>query len=135
MITALQRAVASRPRYGYACFRLGIALEKLGDIRGAIVAYGRPTKLLPSLAEAWFRDRRPGSILWEVVRQRCICLILRKFLPAGVPSCQGIVIAWATDSKVVKPDRYAFQRRFLVRFGTGRIFDGPQVIESKGVGA
>src|SRR6202790_4713572 len=34
---------------------LGIALEKLGDIGGAIVAYDRATELLPSLTEAWYR--------------------------------------------------------------------------------
>jgi tetratricopeptide (TPR) repeat protein len=51
----LQRAVASNPRYTDAYFRLGIALEKLGDIRGAIVAYDRATELLPSLTEAWYR--------------------------------------------------------------------------------
>ena len=36
-------------------FRLGIALEKLGNTRRAIVAYDCTTKLLPSLTEAWFR--------------------------------------------------------------------------------
>ena len=51
----MQRAVASNPRYTDAYFRLGIALEKLGDIGGAIVAYDCATKLLPSLTEAWFR--------------------------------------------------------------------------------
>ena len=51
----MQRAVASNPRYTDAYFRLGIALEKLGDIGGAIVAYDRATELLPSLTEAWFR--------------------------------------------------------------------------------
>ncbi|HLN50138.1 MAG TPA: sulfotransferase, partial [Steroidobacteraceae bacterium] len=51
----MQRAVASNPRYTDAHFRLGIALEKLGDIGGAIAAYDRATKLLPSLTEAWFR--------------------------------------------------------------------------------
>jgi tetratricopeptide (TPR) repeat protein len=30
-------------------------LEKLGDIGGALTAYDRATKLLPSLTEAWFR--------------------------------------------------------------------------------
>ncbi len=54
-IAALQRAVASHPRYADAYFRLGIALEKLGTIDGAIAAYGRATELLPSLTEAWFR--------------------------------------------------------------------------------
>ena len=33
-IAALQRAVASDPRYTDAYFRLGMALEKLGDIGG-----------------------------------------------------------------------------------------------------
>src|SRR5271155_1019947 len=33
-IAALQWAVAGNPRYTDAYFRLGIALEKLGDIRG-----------------------------------------------------------------------------------------------------
>jgi tetratricopeptide (TPR) repeat protein len=51
----LQQAVAIKPGYADAHFRLGIALEKLGDIGGAIVAYDRATKLLPSLTEAWFR--------------------------------------------------------------------------------
>ena len=51
----MQRAVAINPRYADAYFRLGIALEKLGDIGGAIVAYDRATELLPSLTEAWFR--------------------------------------------------------------------------------
>jgi tetratricopeptide (TPR) repeat protein len=51
----LQAAVASDPRYGDAHFRLGIALEKLGNMREAIAAYDRATKLLPSLTEAWFR--------------------------------------------------------------------------------
>src|SRR5580692_2861572 len=54
-IAALQRAVASNPRYADAYFRLGIAWEKLGNIGGAMVAYDRATKLLPSLTEAWFR--------------------------------------------------------------------------------
>jgi tetratricopeptide (TPR) repeat protein len=54
-ITALQWAVASNPRYADAHFRLGIAMEKQGDIGGAIVAYDRATQLLPSLTEAWFR--------------------------------------------------------------------------------
>jgi Flp pilus assembly protein TadD len=54
-IAALQSAVASNPRYTDAYFRLGIALEKLGDFGGAIVAYDRATELLPSLTEAWFR--------------------------------------------------------------------------------
>jgi tetratricopeptide (TPR) repeat protein len=34
---------------------MGIALEKLGDLGGAITAYNRATELLPSLTEAWFR--------------------------------------------------------------------------------
>jgi tetratricopeptide (TPR) repeat protein len=34
---------------------LGMALEKLGNISGAIAAYDRATQLLPSLTEAWFR--------------------------------------------------------------------------------
>jgi tetratricopeptide (TPR) repeat protein len=34
---------------------MGIALEKLGDLGGAILAYDRATELLPSLTEAWFR--------------------------------------------------------------------------------
>src|SRR5579885_1911369 len=38
-IAAFKRAVASNPRYADAYFRLGIALEKLGNIGGAIVAY------------------------------------------------------------------------------------------------
>ena len=54
-IAAFERAVASNPRYADAYFRLGIALEKLGDIGGAIVAYDRATELHPSLTEAWFR--------------------------------------------------------------------------------
>jgi tetratricopeptide (TPR) repeat protein len=54
-IAALQRAVASNPRYTDAHFRLGIAFEKLGNIGGALAAYDRATKLLPSLTEAWFR--------------------------------------------------------------------------------
>jgi tetratricopeptide (TPR) repeat protein len=54
-IAALQRAVASNPRYADAYFRLGIALEKLGNTSGAIAAYDRATELLPSLTEAWFR--------------------------------------------------------------------------------
>ncbi len=41
--------------YADAYFRLGIALEKLGNIGGAIVAYDRATELLPTLTEAWFR--------------------------------------------------------------------------------
>src|SRR5215472_6081722 len=35
-IAALQHAVASNPRYGDAYFRLGIAFEKLGNIREAL---------------------------------------------------------------------------------------------------
>src|ERR1700678_1132873 len=46
-ISALQRAVASDPRYSDAYFRLGIALEKLGDIGGAIAAYDPAPTLLP----------------------------------------------------------------------------------------
>ena len=34
---------------------MGIALEKLGDLRGAVLAYDRATELKPSLTEAWFR--------------------------------------------------------------------------------
>jgi len=37
-IAAFERAVASNPRYADAYFRLGIALEKLGNVGGAIVA-------------------------------------------------------------------------------------------------
>ena len=59
----LQRAVASNPRYADAYFRLGIALEKLGDIGGAIAAYERATELLPSLTEAWFRA---GALVYEL---------------------------------------------------------------------
>jgi tetratricopeptide (TPR) repeat protein len=54
-IAAFQRAVAANLRYTDAHFRMGIALEKLGDLGGAILAYNRATELLPSLAEAWFR--------------------------------------------------------------------------------
>ncbi len=54
-IAALQRAVASNPRYADAYFRLGIAFEKLGNMGGALAAYDRATQLLPSLTEAWFR--------------------------------------------------------------------------------
>jgi tetratricopeptide (TPR) repeat protein len=54
-IAAFQRAVASNPRCTDAYFRMGIALEKLGDLGGAILAYDRATELLPSLTEAWFR--------------------------------------------------------------------------------
>ena len=54
-IAAFQRAVSSNPRYADAYFRMGIALEKLGDLGSAIVAYDRATELLPSLTEAWFR--------------------------------------------------------------------------------
>ena len=54
-ISAFQRAVASNPRYADAYFRLGIAQEKLGDLRAAIVAYDRATELQPTLTEAWFR--------------------------------------------------------------------------------
>ena len=54
-ITALRGAVASKPRYADAHFRLGVALEKGGDIRGAMMAYDHATEILPSLTEAWFR--------------------------------------------------------------------------------
>jgi tetratricopeptide (TPR) repeat protein len=54
-IAALQQSVANNPRYADAYFRLGIALDKLGDTGGAIVANHRATELLPSLTEAWFR--------------------------------------------------------------------------------
>src|SRR6202011_4677114 len=54
-IAAFERAVASNPGYADAYFRLGIAMEKLGDLGGAILAYDRATELLPSLTEAWFR--------------------------------------------------------------------------------
>ncbi|MFZ0957736.1 MAG: tetratricopeptide repeat protein [Candidatus Sulfotelmatobacter sp.] len=37
-IAALQRAVSSNPRYADAYFRLGIALERLGNIGSAIAA-------------------------------------------------------------------------------------------------
>ena len=50
-----QRAITSNPRYTDAYFRLGIALEKLGNVGEAIVAYDRATELHPSLTEAWFR--------------------------------------------------------------------------------
>jgi hypothetical protein len=43
----LQRAVASDPRYTDAYFRLEMALEKLGNIGGAIVAYHLATELPP----------------------------------------------------------------------------------------
>src|SRR6202790_3063328 len=43
-IAAFQRAVASNPRYTDAYFRMGIALEKLGDLRRAILAYNRATE-------------------------------------------------------------------------------------------
>jgi len=59
----LQRAVTVNPRYSDAYFRLGIALEKQGDIGGAIVAYDRATQLLPSLTEAWFRA---GALVYEL---------------------------------------------------------------------
>ena len=54
----LQRAVASDPRYIDAYFRLGIALEKLGNIGEAIVACDRATPLLRSLTEALVPRRR-----------------------------------------------------------------------------
>ena len=38
-------------------------MEKLGDIRGAIVAYDRATKLEPSLAEAWYRV---GALVYDL---------------------------------------------------------------------
>src|SRR5579863_6779285 len=53
-IAAFQRAVASNPRYAEAYFRLGVALEKLGDRGSALVAY-RATEFKPTLTEAWFR--------------------------------------------------------------------------------
>jgi tetratricopeptide (TPR) repeat protein len=59
----LQQAVAIKPSYGDAHFRLGIGLEKLGNIREAIVAYDRATQLLPSLTEAWFRA---GALVHEL---------------------------------------------------------------------
>ena len=43
-IAALQRAVASNPRYADAYFRLGIAWEKVGNIGGALSAYDHATK-------------------------------------------------------------------------------------------
>jgi len=53
-IAALKQAVAIDPRFANAYFRLGMALEKQGDI-GPAIAYDRATELLPSLTEAWFR--------------------------------------------------------------------------------
>src|ERR1700745_2081236 len=52
-IAAFERAVASNPRYADAYFRLGIALEKLGNIGGGNVADDRGTQLLPSLTWEW----------------------------------------------------------------------------------
>src|SRR5580704_10636852 len=46
-INAFQRAVSSNPRYADAYFRLGIALDGLGDVRSAIMAYDSATKLQP----------------------------------------------------------------------------------------
>src|SRR5215469_1314527 len=54
-INALQRAIASAPRYADAYFRLGIGLERLGDLRSAVAAYHRATELQSTLTEAWFR--------------------------------------------------------------------------------
>ena len=62
-IAALERAVASNPRYADAYFRLGIALEKLGNTGAAVVAYNRATELLPSLTEAWFRA---GALIYTL---------------------------------------------------------------------
>jgi Flp pilus assembly protein TadD len=65
-IAALQRAIASNPRYADAHFRLGIALEQLGNIREAIAAYGRATQLDLLLTEAWFRA---GALIYIVGRR------------------------------------------------------------------
>src|SRR5579863_2592221 len=44
-IQAFEWAIASNPRYADAYFRLGIALEKLGNSGEAIVRYDRATEL------------------------------------------------------------------------------------------
>ncbi len=54
-VAALQSATAANPRYTDAWFRLGVALERLGDAGGAVAAYDKATELLPSHTEAWFR--------------------------------------------------------------------------------
>src|SRR6202035_694882 len=53
-IAAFQRAVSSNPRYADAYFRLGIALEKLGDVGGGGIAYDPAPELLPSPPHARF---------------------------------------------------------------------------------
>jgi tetratricopeptide (TPR) repeat protein len=65
-IAALQRAIASNPRYADAHFRLGIAFEKLGSIREAIATYSRATGLDSLLSEAWFRT---GALIYIVGRR------------------------------------------------------------------
>src|SRR5438309_2289513 len=53
-IAAVRRAVGRKPRYTDAYSRMGIAMDKLGDLGGAILAYDRATALLPSQTQAWF---------------------------------------------------------------------------------
>ncbi len=59
----MQYAVGADPNFTDAFFRLGIALEKQGDIPAAIVAYDRATELQPSFTEAWFRA---GSLVYTL---------------------------------------------------------------------
>ena len=58
-VAAFQRAVASDPRYGDAYFRLGIALEKLGDMAGPSCV--RPRHSVAPIADRGVVPRRrPG---------------------------------------------------------------------------
>jgi tetratricopeptide (TPR) repeat protein len=79
-VAAFQRAVACDPRYTDADFRMGIALEKLGDLRGAIFAYNGATELLPSLSEAWFRA---GALVYSLGHRKAAIGCFRRTAATG----------------------------------------------------
>jgi hypothetical protein len=95
---AALQSIANKPRYADAYFRLGIALDKLGDIRGAIVASQRTTELLP-LTEAWFRaagpqGRRPDRSCWRRMLRRRRSLPLCFLAVSGLLAFGVAVCAW-----------------------------------------
>jgi len=69
-----------------AHFRLGIALEKLGNIGGAIATYDSETKLLPSLTDAWFRA---GALLYTRGHRDGAISCFRRAAMTGGPTSFG----------------------------------------------
>jgi tetratricopeptide (TPR) repeat protein len=84
----LQRAVAGNPHYADAYFRLAIALEKLGDVGGAIAAYHRATELVPTLTEAWFRA---GALVYTLGHRNEAVACFRRAASTGGKTRFGLL--------------------------------------------